>query len=75
MNQNLLSTNIKFLRSRLKLSQAKFSEKIEVEQKRYAKWEEGRCQPDIDNLIALARIHKVTLDKLLTKNLVECENL
>ena len=65
----LLPANLKALRKKTNLSQTKFSELIELQQKRYAKWEEGRCQPDIDSLISIANAHGVKLDDLLTKNL------
>jgi len=65
----LLPANLKALRKLSNLSQTKFSELIELEQKRYAKWEEGRCQPDIDSIIKIASTHKVSIDDLLMKNL------
>jgi len=69
MSAKLLTANLKHLRLVANKSQAKLSIDLELELKRYAKWEEGRSQPDIDNLIAIARLHKITLDDLLTRDL------
>lgn len=65
MSAKLFHSNIKILRQQSKLSQSGISDKIEVEAKRYAKWEEGRAQPDIDNIIAIAEAYGISLDKLL----------
>lgn len=69
MLADIFFNNIKILRRNTNLSQASFSKKISIERKRYAKWEEGRCQPDIDNIIAIANEHKISIDELLTKKL------
>jgi transcriptional regulator with XRE-family HTH domain len=65
MPAQLFHSNIKVLRLRRKLTQKSFSEKIGVELKRYAKWEEGRSQPDIDNIEAIATVHMISVDQLL----------
>jgi transcriptional regulator with XRE-family HTH domain len=64
MSAKLFHANIRILRRQAKLSQKQFSEKIGVELKRYAKWEEGRSQPDIDNIEAIAQSHNIPLDVL-----------
>jgi transcriptional regulator with XRE-family HTH domain len=64
MSAKQFQKNIRALRKKTNLSQKKFSEKISVELKRYAKWEEGRSQPDIDNIESIARTHEITIDEL-----------
>lgn len=62
-------SNIRKLRKNMNLSQREFSKKIGVELKRYAKWEEGRSQPDIDNIELISKAHNITLDQLITTDL------
>jgi len=65
MPAQLFHSNIKVLRLGRRLTQKSFSEKIGVEIKRYAKWEEERSQPDIDNLESIASFHNISVDQLL----------
>ena len=65
MSDQIFHANTKILRIKAKLTQKQFSEKIGVEIKRYAKWEEGRSQPDIDNIEAIAVAHQISVDQLL----------
>jgi len=65
MSAQIFHANTKILRIKAKLTQKQFSEKIGVEIKRYAKWEEGRSQPDIDNIEAIAVAHQISIDQLL----------
>lgn len=65
MSAQIFHANAKILRIKAKLTQKQFSEKIGVEIKRYAKWEEGRSQPDIDNIEAIAVAHQISIDQLL----------
>lgn len=65
-----LPNNLIFLRRKKNLSQTEFATKlICVETKRYAKWEEKRSQPDVDILVDIAKIHEISVDELLTKDL------
>jgi len=64
MSAKLFHANIRILRKKANLSQRQFSEKIGVELKRYAKWEEERSQPDIDNIAKIASAHEINLDTL-----------
>ena len=69
MSAQLFKTNIKHLRIISKLSQRRFCEKIDIDQRRYQHWEAGRCQPDIDIIENIAEVYKISLDELLTKDL------
>jgi len=48
-----------------KLSQEEMAERIGVSRQAVAKWEAGQAYPDIDNLITLSDLLKVSLDKLV----------
>ena len=71
MCAKLFHSNIKFLRKISNLTQEKFSEKIGVQKPRYAKWEEGTSQPDIDLLNVLAKCHNISLDDLVNKDFLK----
>lgn len=60
-----LPSNLRHLRKKKKLTQVAFSRKIQIELKRYAKWEEGRAEPDIASLITLSKVHHVSIDRML----------
>lgn len=61
----MLTTNLKALRKRFKLSQEQVAEKINVSRQTIAKWESGESIPDINNCAALAELYDVTLDDLV----------
>lgn len=53
------------LRKEKGLSQEQLAEKIGVSRQAVSKWERSEASPDTDNLIMLARLYEVSLDKLL----------
>lgn len=69
MNAQLLIANMRFLRQSKSLSQSKVALSLQVELKRYQAWEEGRAQPDIDLLVSIAKVHEISLDDLMKKDL------
>lgn len=70
MSALTLKRNLKTLRAKKKLSQQKFADRINRPIKRYQAWEEGRSQPNVDDIIDIAKEHELTIDDLLTKDLV-----
>lgn len=56
---------LQLLRREKGLSQENLSEIIGVSRQAIAKWEAGQSYPDIDNLISLSNLFKVSLDKLV----------
>ncbi len=53
------------LRRAYGLSQEELAEKLGVSRQAVSKWERGESSPDTDNLIALAKLYRVSLDELL----------
>lgn len=53
------------LRKEKALSQENLAEILGVSRQAVAKWEAGQSYPDINNLISLSNIFKVTIDKLV----------
>lgn len=60
----MLSDNIRNLRKSIKLSQLELAKKCHVTQGAVSQWERGYSRPDTDQLIRLASIFGVSLDKL-----------
>lgn len=53
------------LRKEAGFSQEELAEKLGVSRQAVSKWERAESSPDLDNLIALARLYGVSLDELL----------
>lgn len=60
-----LPENLKYLRKITRLPQREMAEVIGVKLGTYQKWEEGRSEPHICMLVNLAKLHGVTVDKLI----------
>lgn len=70
-----LGDKIKNLRKESNLSQEQLAQKLNVSRQAISKWESNRAYPDIDNLVLLRNIFKVTLDELVIgKDNIESEN-
>ena len=60
-----LSQKIYDCRKKAGLSQEALAEKLGVSRQAITKWETNRGLPDVENMIILAEIFKVTLDELI----------
>lgn len=65
MSENQLAKNIMDYRKKRGLSQEKVSEYMGVSRQAVTKWENGISRPNSDNLIKLAQLFEVNVDKLL----------
>lgn len=70
----MVSMRIRELRKQAKLSQEMMAEKIGVSRQAITKWETGLGVPDIENLIAIADLFKLSLDELMGRD-IEHETL
>lgn len=61
----LNNTVLKELRKKKGYTQEKMSNLLEIGQSAYAKWENGKSEPTLDNIIKLAEFLNVSVDKLL----------
>ena len=61
------------LRKEHKLSQEALAEKLGLSRQSISKWERAESSPDTDNLIALAEVYGITLDRLLGNDEVKTE--
>ena len=67
-NMYNISEKLKELRVAAGLSQEKLAEKLMVSRQAVSKWENGEALPDMENMIALARLYNTSLDGLVGIN-------
>ena len=60
-----LGEKIYKLRTERNLSQGELSEMLEVSRQSISKWENGAATPDLDKIIKLSEIFKITIDELV----------
>jgi transcriptional regulator with XRE-family HTH domain len=60
-----LYEKLQMLRKDRKLSQEELADAIGISRQAVAKWEQGQTYPDIDNLIRLSELYKVSIDRLV----------
>lgn len=61
-----LGKKIQTLRKAQSLSQEELASMVMVSRQAVSKWESGESMPDIDNLLRLSRLFKVSVDYLLS---------
>lgn len=59
------SSQLKILRQAKNLSQEALAEQLFISRQAISKWENGDATPDLENLVKLAEIFKVSLDQLV----------
>lgn len=60
-----IGLKIKQLREENDLSQDAFAEKLHVTRQAVSKWENGRGCPDIENIISISDVFRISLDELV----------
>ena len=60
-----IANRLATLRRQHNLSQEQLAEQLGISRQAVSKWERAESSPDTDNLIALAQLYKVSLDRLL----------
>ncbi len=61
---NYITSNLKYIRKKLNLSQNKFAELLNVNQTTVARWEDENRKPSIDKSIEISVILNISLDAL-----------
>lgn len=59
---------LQLLRTNLKLSQEELANRLGISRQSITKWENGQSFPDIQKLIQLSEIFKVSVDRLVKEN-------
>lgn len=60
-----IAEKLKNLRIKHGLSQEKLAEQLMVSRQAVSKWEKGEALPDVENMIALAKLYNISLDELV----------
>jgi transcriptional regulator with XRE-family HTH domain len=69
MEKSRLSINLRKLRTFKQCSQSEFGELFQVTRASIGSYEEGRAEPKLSFLIAVAKHFKLTLDSIVTEEL------
>ncbi len=67
----MLGDNIRKYRKINNMSQDELAEKLNVTRQSVSLWENGQTQPSLENIVALAKLFKVSTDELLVSNKTE----
>lgn len=62
-----LSKMLKIYREECRISQTAVAEELNVSRQSISKWETGKCYPDLDNLVLLSKLYRVSIDTLLNE--------
>jgi len=62
---NNLSQNLKLLRKQNKMNQQQVADYLNISQQAYGRYEKGDREPDVENLIRLSKLFRVSLDYLI----------
>lgn len=60
-----MENKLREIREAKKMSQEEVANALHVSRQSISKWENGRSNPDLDNMVALSRIYEVSLDELV----------
>lgn len=69
----MLGTRIAALRRQANMSQSELAQRLQVSPSAIGMYEQGRREPSVDTLIALARCFRVSLDYLMTGQVSDTE--
>lgn len=59
---------LQLLRTNMRMSQEELAVKLDISRQSITKWENGQSFPDIQNLIQLSEIFRVSIDRLVKEN-------
>ncbi len=65
---NFFALNIQILRKAAELNQGDFEELIDVKRTTWNNWENDKSEPDIDEILRISDLFKVSVDDLLRKD-------
>lgn len=63
--KNNFAKNLRLLRKQENLKQSELAEKLSTTQRKISYWENGKYEPDINDLISLSEIFNVSIDDLI----------
>ena len=69
MSNIQLANNLRFLRTKHKLTQDDLSRLLKISRQAYSNYETSKRTPDLDSLLHISRFYRISIDELVLDNL------
>ena len=69
MSNIQLANNLRFLRTKHKLTQDDLSSLLNISRQAYSNYETSKQTPDLDSLLHISRFYRISIDELVLDNL------
>ena len=69
MSNIQLANNLRFLRTKHKLTQDHLSSLLNISRQAYSNYETSKRTPDLDSLLHISRFYRISIDELVLDNL------
>lgn len=69
MSNIQLANNLRFLRTKHKLTQDDLSSLLNISRQAYSNYETSKRPPDLDSLLHISRFYRISIDELVLDNL------
>ena len=69
MSNLQLANNLRFLRTKHKLTQDDLSSLLNISRQAYSNYETSKRTPDLDSLLHISRFYRISIDELVLDNL------
>lgn len=69
MSNIQLANNLRFLRTKHKLTQDNLSSLLNISRQAYSNYETSKRTPDLDSLLHISRFYRISIDELVLDNL------
>ncbi len=69
MSNIQLANNLRFLRTKHKLTQDDLSSLLNISDRAYSNYETSKRTPDLDSLLHISRFYRISIDQLVLDNL------
>ena len=69
MSNIQLANNLRFLRTKHKLTQDDLSSLLNISRQAYSNYETSKRTPDLDSLLHISRCYRISIDELVLDNL------
>lgn len=72
---NCFRKNLLFLRKKYGYTQEKLANILDFSRSKISSYEDGRAEPDIDTIVKISNVFKVSIDEMLKYDLAKQKNL
>lgn len=63
-----LANNLKYYREKAGFTQEQVANELRITRQSISRWENGKSNPDLDNLVLISELYQVSLDHLIKEN-------